>query len=38
MDYDSDYETKAGAGTVVTDVDPYSGSSFFPSFLSLRHS
>lgn len=28
MDYDSDYETKADAGTTVTDVDPYSGSSF----------
>jgi hypothetical protein len=38
MDYDSDYETKAGAGTVVTDVDPYSGPSFLnPSLVCGIH-
>jgi hypothetical protein len=36
MDYDSDYETKADA-TGITDVDPYSGSSFKPLF-SFRNS
>jgi hypothetical protein len=38
MDYDSDYETKADAGTGVTDVDPYSGwSSFHPSSINGAH-
>lgn len=34
MDYDSDYEAKADAGMAITDVDPYSGSSFSISFKS----
>lgn len=37
MDYDSDYETKADASATITDVDPYSGSSFSSASLRGTH-